>query len=895
MDLSEALKLEFFKKHGYVRKKCPICNEYFWTNDPDRKTCGEAPCEPYSFIGRRRKEKNIDEVREDFLSFMEKRGHTRVNRYPVIARWRDDLFLTSASIVDFQPFVTAGIVPPPANPLVISQPCIRMKDIDKVGLTMGRHLTIFEMMAHHAFNKPGKMIYWKEETLELFHEYAKEVLGLGEDEITYKEGVWIGGGNAGPDVEPIAGGLEIATLVFMEYWVKDSQLIPMDTKVVDTGYGLERITWFLSGRATAFDAVYGDLLSKFLRILNVERPDEKLLESYSKVSSLMTKIEAGNKFKELRKEAARIMGVDPIALDSALSPLEKAFSVLDHTKSIAFMLSDGLVPSNVDEGYLGRLLIRRALRIARSLNPDVNLSDLVVMQLHHWSRSFPELLEAEDKIAEIVDIEQKRYEETVRRGRDLIKREARKRKIDEEFLVEMYDSHGIMPEVAAEVLREEGVDVRIPDNFYELVASRHEAPKIREQEVREVKGIEEFRETELLFYKHPYMLEFEAEVLGAIGDAVILDKTAFYPEGGGQPSDTGVLLLNGEEIKVRHVEKVKGRVLHHVDKPVSKGHVKGLVDAERRLSLMRHHTATHIILGAARSVLGKHVWQTGAQKGVEESRLDITHYKQIEPEELREIEVLANRIVMENREVKQFFMPRDEAEKKYGFVLYQGGVVPDPVLRIVEVDGFNVQACAGTHVMRTGEIGPIKIWRSRRIQDGVVRLEFSAGMPAVRKLIDGYEKLKEIAEKLGTGVEGVDDAFNSLLASNKSLIKELREERRKRLEFLVEKEVNNSVIIGNIKFVSLATDIADRSIITDVLDKFTKENGDLAILLVEGGNLYLMVGGSTGIKASEVLKNAVSKVGGRAGGSDLFATGSTTASYDEIRRALLEQIRKAGK
>ncbi|MGB9630996.1 MAG: alanine--tRNA ligase-related protein, partial [Candidatus Methanodesulfokora sp.] len=461
--------------------------------------------------------------------------------------------------------------------------------------------------------------------------------------------------------------------------------------------------------------------------------------------------------------------------------------------------------------------------------------------------------------------------------------------------VEMYDSHGIMPEVAAEVLREEGVDVRIPDNFYELVASRHEAPKIREQEIREVKGIEEFRETELLFYKHPYMLEFEAEVLGAIGDAVILDKTAFYPEGGGQPSDTGVLLLNGEEIKVRHVEKVKGRVLHHVDKPVSKGHVKGLVDAERRLSLMRHHTATHIILGAARSVLGKHVWQTGAQKGVEESRLDITHYKQIEPEELREIEVLANRIVMENREVKQFFMPRDEAEKKYGFVLYQGGVVPDPVLRIVEVDGFNVQACAGTHVMRTGEIGPIKIWRSRRIQDGVVRLEFSAGMPAVRKLIDGYEKLKEIAEKLGTGVEGVDDAFNSLLASNKSLMKELREERRKRLEFLVEKEVNNSVIIGNIKFVSLATDIADRSIITDVLDKFTKENGDLAILLVEGGNLYLMVGGSTGIKASEVLKNAVSKVGGRAGGSDLFATGSTTASYDEIRRALLEQIRKAGK
>ena len=895
MDLSEALKLEFFKEHGYIRKKCPICNEYFWTSDPNRITCGEAPCEPYSFIGKKRKEKSIDEVREDFLSFMEKKGHTRVNRYPVIARWRDDLFLTSASIVDFQPFVTAGIVPPPANPLVISQPCIRMKDIDKVGLTMGRHLTIFEMMAHHAFNKPGKMVYWKEETLSLFHEYAREVLGLSKDEITYKEGVWVGGGNAGPDVEPIAGGLEIATLVFMEYWTKDSQLIPMDTKVVDTGYGLERITWFLSGRATAFDAVYGELLDKFLKVLNVERPDEKLLESYSRVSSLMTKIEAGNRFSELRKEAAKKMGVDSEYLNSALSPLEKAFSVLDHTKSIAFMLSDGLVPSNVDEGYLGRLLIRRALRIARSLNPDVNLSDLVVMQLHHWSRSFPELLEAEDKIAEIVDIEQKRYEETVKRGRDLIRREARKRKVDEEFLVEMYDSHGIMPEVAAEVLKEEGIEIRIPDNFYELVASRHEAPRERQQEVREVKGIDGFAETELLFYKDPYMLEFEADVLGAIGDAVILNRTAFYPEGGGQPSDTGVLIFNGEEIRVKHVEKVRGRVLHHVDKPISRGHVKGRVDAERRRSLMRHHTATHIILGAARSVLGKHVWQTGAQKDVEESRLDITHYKQIEPEELEEIEMLANRIVMENREVKQFFMPRDEAEKKYGFVLYQGGVVPDPVLRIVEVDGFNVQACAGTHVTRTGEIGLIKIWRSRRIQDGVVRLEFSAGMPAVKRILDGYEKLRGIAERLGTGIDKVEEAFNSLLANNRSLFKELREERRKRLELLLEREIESSLAINNVRFVSLRTDLSDRSIITEVMDKFTKENGDLAILLVEDKNLYFMVGSSTNVSASSVLKNAVSKVGGRAGGSDAFATGSTSASYDEIKSAVLEELRKAAK
>ncbi|RLG44975.1 MAG: alanine--tRNA ligase, partial [Thermoproteota archaeon] len=210
------LSLEFFEERGFVRKRCPICGEYFWTLDPDRELCGEAPCEPYSFIGKGLTKKfSVDEGREAFLSFMESRGHTRVSRYPVLAKWRDDLFLTSASIVDFQPYVTAGLIPPPANPLTISQPCIRLKDIDKVGPTMGRHLTIFEMMAHHAFNTPREEIYWMDRTVELFHEYATEVLGVKDEEITYKEGFWEGGGNAGPDVEPMIAGLEVATLVFM--------------------------------------------------------------------------------------------------------------------------------------------------------------------------------------------------------------------------------------------------------------------------------------------------------------------------------------------------------------------------------------------------------------------------------------------------------------------------------------------------------------------------------------------------------------------------------------------------------------------------------------------------------------------------------------------------------
>jgi len=164
--LEEEYQLDYFRKQGLTRKICKSCGSAFWTRDSSRVNCGDAPCEPYTFIGNPVfAPHTIDEMREAFLSFFEKNGHTRIERYPVVARWRDDIYLTIASIADFQPFVTGGVVPPPANPLTISQPCIRLNDLDSVGKS-GRHLTTFEMLAHHAFNTPGEEIYWKDRTVE---------------------------------------------------------------------------------------------------------------------------------------------------------------------------------------------------------------------------------------------------------------------------------------------------------------------------------------------------------------------------------------------------------------------------------------------------------------------------------------------------------------------------------------------------------------------------------------------------------------------------------------------------------------------------------------------------------------------------------------------------------
>ncbi len=886
LDLTESLRLNFFREHGYIRKKCPICGKHFWTTNPDRKTCGEAPCEPYTFIDRKLLDRSIDQVREDFLSFMEREGHTRVNRYPVVCRWRDDLFLTSASIVDFQPFITAGLVPPPANPLTISQPCIRMKDVDKVGLTLGRHLTIFEMMAHHAFNTRTEKVYWKERTLELFHKYALEVLGLREDEITYKEGIWRGGGNAGPDVEPIAGGLEIATLVFMEYKEENGMLRPMETKVVDTGYGLERITWFLRGGPTAFDVVYEGLVKKFFDLLGVKRPEEKILLEYSRISSLMSKIEAGESLWSLRKRAAESMEMSLEELDSLLTPMEMAFAVLDHTKAVAFMLADGLVPSNVQEGYLGRLLIRRTLRLLKKLEVNVELSELIDMQLDHWSKAFPDILEAKDNILEIVNMEQRRFEETLRRGRNTVLKEVkRRRKIDMDFLIEVYDSHGIPPELVEEIAKERGIEVKVPDNFYELVAARHERPEIRPPEIPEsLEQIRNFKKTELLFYENPYSFEFKAKVLGVVGDALILDRTIFYPEGGGQPCDIGIIKHRSGDFHVFNVEKVAGRVLHHVTGDLSMIRpgdiVRGRIDWDRRAELMRNHTATHIILGAARKILGKHVWQSGAQKGVSESRLDVTHYKSLSDEDLLKIELEANRVIMENREVKTFWMPRTDAEKKYGFVLYQGGVVPDPILRVVEIEGFNVQACAGTHIRRTGEIGFIKIWKSRRIQDGVVRLEFSAGESAVKRTSRCYVNLKRIADKMGVHPEKTYEHFEKILEENRRLSKELHEERVKRLMDKLHATLDSAERVNDLRAAVLEDDVSDRNAIIEALDNIVGDNSDVIVMVLgprkEGVEFHIIAGKSAvdkGVGANLVAKRLTDELGGGGGGSRILASG----------------------
>jgi len=713
-----------------VKKQCSSCGAYFWTTNPEQDLCGDAPCVSYSFIGSPlgSQQLTLSSMRESFLSFFEERGHTRLQRYPVVARWRSDVYLTIASIAVFQPHVTSGQVPPPANPLVVSQPSIRLNDLEEVGRS-GRHLTMFEMMGHHAFNNHDE-VYWSEETTRYCHDFLIE-LGVAKEQVTYKEGEWFGGGNAGACLEVLVAGMEVATLVFMSlerhdagpFKINGKHYAEMPLRVVDTGYGLERLVWLTQGSPTVYDAIFPSVI--------------QYLQQKS---------------------------------DVGLSGMSDVYALADHTRCLAFMLSDGIVPSNVEEGYLARLLIRRALRFLSHLGLKIPLFDLVDMNIQGLTEDFPDLLDGRKTMEAMLEKETKKYQSTLDKGKRLVARFVQKKgTVPVDKLIQFYDTYGLPPEVVKEVA---GDAVQIPEHFDSMVAELHSHTALEEHAPEHSDY-----ETALLFYQHPYQSQFQAKVLwsGKIDGqpAVILDQTLFYPRGGGQSSDMGILEQKGTQRQVLRAEKHGAAVAHVLDGSLKKGTVNGVIDWQRRYAVMRHHTAIHVVNAAARKILGNHIWQKGSQLDEQEARLDVSHYQRISLDEVRQIEREAHRIVMAAKPVIKAWLPRNEAEWEYGMRLYQGGAPKGNLLHIVRIPDEDVEACGGTHVDNTAEIGLIKIVGTERIQDGVERLRFKAGYVALDYVHQAEGVLKNAAGVLDVVPEMLPQTVERFFTEWKQLRKQV--------------------------------------------------------------------------------------------------------------------------
>lgn len=878
--------LEIFDKLGYKKQKCKTCGHEFYAQ-VDRDTCGDAPCDEYEFIGNPATDKpyTLYEIQQVFREFLEKEGHTPIKRYPILAkRWRDDVFLVGASIFCFQPWVTSGMVKPPANPLEIEQPSVRLNDVDNVGRT-GRHMTCFTMGSHTVINTEENFIYWEDETIRLCHEFFKYI-GINTEEICFIKSWWSGGGNEGPCYEVCVRGVELATLVFIQYKTLDNgekEEIPI--KVVDTGYGLERIAWISQGTPTAYDACFAPVVDKLKELTDV-KVNTDILARNAQIAGMMDIEDIGD-IKELRQQVANSLGITLDELLESAEPMEAIYIIADHTRCLAFMLADGIIPSNVKEGYLARLVLRRTIRFMKELNMKESLAEVMGIQLEFLTKFYPEIKDSEDHIMNIISLEEERYQSTIKKGTSIVKRSIKRLKkeckteMPLDMLMDLYDAHGIPPETVVEIAGD-NFTVNVPDNFFTLVAGAHEKDTSNKKESFEI----DYPETDLLFYKDFNQKEFEAEVLGVVEkdgkNTWVFDKTVFYPEGGGQPSDVGTISVDGAVVNINYAEKVNNVVLHHVDGDVDLDNfvgkkVEGKIDWNRRITLARHHSATHLIVAAARKILGEHIWQAGAQKGVSRSRIDLSHYKRISQEELNEIEKLANEYVMDNIELDIKFYTRDEAESLYGFKLYQGGIVPGKSIRVVKIPGIDVQACAGTHVLRTGDIGPIKINKTERVQDGVERIDFSAGIAAVDSIQNENKLLRE-----SSGIFKVDDdqlpktcdRFFSEWKAQKNEIDKLKSE------------------IASLKMNSLADDVTEikgLKVVKQLIDADFKElqkiatdftDNDKADVVLMGNNDGKIVGAASqnaidaGIKVNEIIKKAAGVLGGGGGGRLTLAQGA---------------------
>lgn len=810
-----------------MKRKCEKCGEYFWSRDEKQNLCGDAPCVDYTFIGNPiGKKMNLHEMREAFLSFFERHNHTRLKRYPVVARWRDDIYLTIASIADFQPHVTSGEVPPPANPLVISQPSIRLNDLEEVGKS-GRHLTLFEMMGHHAFNN-SEHIYWTEETAKYCHDFLNEI---GIYEATYKEAEWAGGGNAGACLEVLSHGLEIATLVFMNlqedengnYMVKGNRYSEMPVKVVDTGYGLERFVWLTNGSNTVYDAIFPEVIE--------------------------------------------------MLMNEAEGKMEYLYALADHARCLAFMLSDGIVPSNTGAGYLARLIIRRALRFMKKIEYDGSLFSIVEMHIKNLSSDFPELKKEKNRMEEILEIETEKFYNSLQKGRAMVSRYIKKEgKISIEKLIEFYDSHGIHPEIVKEI-----ANVEIPENFESMVAEKHVKAGHKKVDKEKIYNFE----THQAYYDDEYVKEFDAEVLHAENKIAILNRTYFYPEGGGQKSDTGFFIQNGKKVRVKKVEKNGNAILHFLDDEVHKGKVHCVIDWDRRYAMMLHHTATHIINASARNVLGSHIWQAGSELNENEARLDVTHYKRISEDEAREIERRANEIVRMAVDVEKKFMKRDEAEKKFGFRLYQGGAPKSGVIRVVNIKNIETEACGGTHVNNTSEIGFIKITGVERVQDGVERIKFCAGEKAIEYVHKQEKMIRDIASILGTQPNNVAKAVEKIIADWKKARKELENLQKNMKGVAMEYEGIKIIMQDNLLPSAIKELTKEKAVVISGSRK-----DDKAILTIACSE-------DLPLDCSSVAMEIAKKMGGKGGGRKTIAQiGIGADKLEETKKIAIEFVKE---
>ena len=375
------------KKLGFVRKKCSLCSRNFWSVN-ERKICGDSKCEKgYSFINNTPAKKKISytNIWKQFSKVMKKNGYSEVKRYPVVARWRDDLHFVEASIDPFIPYVVNGQVKPSANPLIIPQPCLRFNDIDNVGIT-GSHYSCFVMIGQLAFEPPES--YTPNEYILHLLKWFTDGMKIPLEEMIIHEDIWTGSGNFGPSMEFFSRGIELANQVYMQFNETETGRKKLKVNVLDMGLGQERNAWFSNGQSTSYESVFPTVL-KYIRNNFNFSGDSKLYDKFLPYASLLNIDEIKN-ISDMWKLIGKQLETDPEVLKKSVLEHAAVYSVAEHTRSFLFALNDGSLPSNTGGGYNIRVLLRRVLSLMEKYGIEADISK--ICELHSkYLKMFPNL------------------------------------------------------------------------------------------------------------------------------------------------------------------------------------------------------------------------------------------------------------------------------------------------------------------------------------------------------------------------------------------------------------------------------------------------------------------------------------------------------------------------
>lgn len=876
-----------------------------------------------------------EEIRDRFLDYFKGQDHTIVLSSPLVPKGDPTLLFTNAGMVQFKR-VFLGEEKRSYTRAVSVQKCLRAggkhNDLDNVGYT-SRHHTFFEMLGNFSFGD-----YFKEEAIEMAWEFLTVTLGLPKEKLyatVFKDddeahAIWENKvglpderivrmgeadnfwsmGDTGPcgpcseilidQGEDLSCGrptcavgcscdryLEIWNLVFMQYNRDASgNMVRLPKPSIDTGMGLERLAAVMQGVKSDYD-----------------------IDCFQ---SIIRKIEevTGKKYGANEKE-------------------DLSFKVIaDHSRAVAFLISDGVLPSNEGGGYVLRRIIRRASRYGKMLGMDEPfLSKISEKVVSDMAGIYPDLLNVGETLSRIVEGEEERFAETLERGLSLLTEEIEKLNKDDKKIVsgdtvfKLYDTHGFPLDLAKDILREEGMTVD-EESFNLAMKKQKEMGREARQESDDGELSSLFRaltdsdvKTEFVGYDCD---KSTSRILHIIRDGnlteearqgedvkIIVEATPFYGESGGQVGDRGLIQGENFEGVVTDTTKPTNNVfLHHCE--IKNGTVKAgdeielRPDVERREATRLNHTATHILHAFLRSILGGHVKQAGSMVASDRLRFDYNHFSSLDEDTMYKIEDEVNKWIRKDIEVNTNVLPFDEAVSEGALALFEEKYGDE--VRVIEIGGLSKELCGGLHARRTGEIGLFKLTSEAAISAGVRRIEAVTGQKALELVKDEERTLKQVAAALKTDPKSVAIRIEKLLENQKALEKEIislkREQKAQESVSLLD-EVKD---VDGVKIISTRTDSSNPEDMRELADKLKSGIGSGIVLLgaVNNGKVSLLVSVTKDLtsrfKAGDLVRELAPFVDGKGGGRPDMAQagGKNPGGLDKAINGLYDLVKTGG-